>query len=183
MKSCQECGTQRCEGRQLPDGSKGLYLQSRKMCSIWWDLISLTEKWENLDEFLVNPMTRIFFCQRPLPFGHGDGFAAAEHDRQAVQGGVDRFRYGPGVPSGVWCVEVWWRMMIKTYLVDGVQEQDQYYSIVVISSQHVHYLEVATPTLSIVVSSSCFQSLVFLRVMMTLLILLYIIYDKHDDTM
>ena len=74
-------------------------------------------------------------------------------------------------------------MMIKTYLVDGVQEQDQYYSIGVISSQHVHYLEVATPTLSIVVSSSCFQSLVFLRVMMTLLILLYIIYDKHDDTM
>ena len=49
------------------------------------------------DEFLVkNPMTHIFFCH-----GHGDGSPAAEHDRQAVQGGVDRFRYGPGVPSGV----------------------------------------------------------------------------------
>ena len=55
--------------------------------------------------------------------------------------------------------------------VDGVQEQDQCYSIFVIGSQHVHYLEVAS-ALSIVVSSSCFQSLVFLRVMMTPLILL-----------
>ena len=33
-----------------------------------------------------------------------DGSPAAEHDRQAVQGGVDRFRYGPGVPSGVFYV-------------------------------------------------------------------------------
>lgn len=134
----------------------------------------------DLDEFLVKkPMTHIFFCQ-PWP-----------------RRWIPCRRTWP-TSSARWCWPIsvrsggsQWRVMCRSVMKNdedwfsrwSTRTRSIVFNLCYVCSQHVHYLEVATPTLSIVVSSSCFQSLVFLRVMMTLLILLYIIYDKHDDTM